>query len=558
MLLGDPFLSVKILAIFLQGLLSLSLFLYAREKLKDPLKALLFSLAVSFYFPVLRITWDLHRNVLGLTLLFFTLWLIEKKSKLMIPSAILSAIAHPTIPPLLIISLLPKLRRKNELKIPVIIVATGAIAISLYTILYAQAPTSLFINFDGLQLVLYAIIPLLPFLVLSASIFTRNADLLLLSAATLLLSGITFTTYRFALLAPFFIACMTILGFLIMRKNLRYNNLLSISLLAIIVVFAAGYTLMPPQQSFNYFAPPFLWNPDFLNAIPSSLQQNTLPLNQADNVMSLMGIAATKYNDASLMTNAATLSYALLANFPKDRLFNKGGPNWTPVYSNPKGLSIWFVPGIDWYGLRVESAYFRILETKGEMALYGHIYTEYGAGNDRWRTWTLSHDGYLMLNATTDVQGEILLSRLEGSSMEIPIKVKIDEVTGNSSARVGIALAQPGWPPKNFYFIGLESDLNTSKAHAVIGIKRGTNWTPIANPDFETPIGEWVEIRFKASTSNNTIQIYYNNQHLTTLNNLEIAGPWQVAIARNGYIKAYIDDRELFSKIWGKYPKQYT
>ena len=136
------------------------------------------------------------------------------------------------------------------------------------------------------------------------------------------------------------------------------------------------------------------------------------------------------------------------------------------------------------------------------------------------------------------------------------IRVKINEVTGNASARVGLALAQPGWPPKNFYLIGLESDFNASKAHAVIGVQKGEKWTPITSPDFETPIGEWIEILVKASTSNNIIQIYYNNQHLTTLNNLEILGPWQIAIARNGYIRAYIDDRELFAKIWNTYPQQ--
>lgn len=554
-LLRDPFLSVKILAVLLQGLLALSLYLYSKVMLKDPWRPLIFSLAVSFYFPVLRITWDLHRNVSGLMLLFLTLWLIEKKSKLSIPSAILSAIAHPTIPPLLFISLLPAIRRKNLPKMIAIIVATIAIAIPLYVIFYAQAPTDFSINSKALELILYTMIPLTPFLTLSLITLRKNADLLLLSVVTTLLAALTFTTQRFAILAPFFLTCLTVLGCLTLETSLRYTAILSTFILLVIGVFAAGYTLMPSQHPFNYFAPPYMWNPRFLNAMPSSLQQNTIPVNQADNVMNLMDVAANKYDDAPLMTNQATLPYALLANFPKERLFYKGGPNWTPVYSNPQGLSIWFLPGNDWYGLRVEGACFRILETKGEMALYGHIYTQYGAGHDQWRTWTLS-EGYLLLNATTDVKGKILLSRLKDSNMEIRIPLKIDEVKGDSPARIGIALAQPEWPPRNFYFIGLESNPNTIKAHAIIGIQKADEWTLIAKPDFETPLEEWVEIWFNASSSSNTIQIYYNNKHVATLSNLEIPGPWQVAIARDGNIKAHIDDRELFAKIWGTYPRQ--
>ena len=553
-LLGDPFLSVKILAILLQGLLSLSLYLYSREKLKDPWRPLIFSLAVSFYFPVLRITWDLHRNVTGLTLLFFTLWLVEKNSTLSIPSAILSAIAHPTIPPLLIIALLPKLRRRNMVRLSVIIVATASIGLLLYMALYNLIPRTFVVGIESSQLVLYTIIPIFPFLALSLITLRRNLDFLLLSAATVTLACLETATNRFIILAPFFVTCMTAMGCLTLSEKKRYTALISITMLTIIGVFAVGYTLSPPQQPFNYFTLPFLWNSNFLKIIPSSLQQNTIPVNQADNLMSLLETAANKYGDAPLMTNQATLSYALLANFPKERLYYQGGPTQNPYYSNPKGLAVWFIPGKEWYGLKVENAYFRVLETKGDMALYGHIYTPYDIGQDQWKTWTLS-DGYLLLNATTNVKGNILLSRLNSSDFDIQIRFKIDEVNSGSTTRIGIALTQPGWPPKDYYLIGLESNPQTNKAHAIIGLQKTGKWKLISSPPIETQFGEWIQIRINTS-STNTIQIQYNDNQPITLNTTEIQGSWQIAIVRYGQIKAYIDDRELITRIWGTNPQQ--
>jgi len=84
--LQNPILTVKVLAILLVGFLGLTLYLWGTTFLSRK-NALFFSLIASFYFSTLRITWDLHRNLLGLSLMFATIYVIESihNNKLRLP-----------------------------------------------------------------------------------------------------------------------------------------------------------------------------------------------------------------------------------------------------------------------------------------------------------------------------------------------------------------------------------------------------------------------------------------------------------------------------------------
>ena len=117
----NPIMTLKIVAIVLQGFLGLSLYLWATTFFKDGLESMLFSITASFYFTVLRISWDLHRNVLGLGLMMITLWLVNKSGKyatlLSSFTAFLTALSHQIEPVILGVILLYKYFRGLKMAI---------------------------------------------------------------------------------------------------------------------------------------------------------------------------------------------------------------------------------------------------------------------------------------------------------------------------------------------------------------------------------------------------------------------------------------------------------
>lgn len=185
-LFGDPLLTAKVIAIALQALLGLSLYLWASTTLTRRM-SLLFSLSSSFFFTTLRITWDLHRNVLGLVLMLLALYSLEKvkerKWRILTVSAlgILTALAHPFLPMIMIMMLLPKILRRDFEALYTSLLAAATLGSTLYAQFISKSSlySAWLINdlplgsiqlfpsgWIALQFLIYIIVPLLPVLLL--------------------------------------------------------------------------------------------------------------------------------------------------------------------------------------------------------------------------------------------------------------------------------------------------------------------------------------------------------------------------------------------------------
>jgi len=94
-LIGDVLLAIKIIACMLSGLLIYTLYLWGEYNGLDRRDAFRFAILCYLYFTVLRIMWDLHRNVLGLILAMMAIIKFKKSPIIAYLLAILAGFAHP-------------------------------------------------------------------------------------------------------------------------------------------------------------------------------------------------------------------------------------------------------------------------------------------------------------------------------------------------------------------------------------------------------------------------------------------------------------------------------
>jgi hypothetical protein len=404
-LLQDPTLTVKILAVSLQGFFGLSVFLWGTTFLNKK-NALFFSLIASFYFSTLRISWDLQRNVLGLCFLFLCMYAFgsiqnKKISSIIIPLfAILAITGDPLILPILIVVLLPRIVKKDKIASFSVLVSLIFFWAGLYTLTGNNAGIiSALLNqltlspngmstfpqgFMDLEFLLYLTIPLIPFLfkaIISISKDKVGINKLMPAifwfSASIILSLITVLGYRFALMAP--IPAIAIIIYYINDKHKTQRKMI----IAITIIFAVGFCAFQNPYPFPYYATPVMWRPQFLNAFPSSMLQNTVPLADSGKVNHLFieanQMIAASNNASIILVNDATLYFSITSHSNNTYYYGS-------QYNDPKPTInsylaggyevyiIWLQPGKQLYNLdftQVLSGYnYSIAATDGDYAIY--------------------------------------------------------------------------------------------------------------------------------------------------------------------------------------------
>ena len=382
-ILGNPSLTMKTLSSFLHGFLGLSLFLWLSGYFKNREKALFVAMLTSFYFPVLRLTWDLQRNVLGLAFMFTTLWLIQRGSKLSLFAAGSTALSHQLVAPLLALVLLFK-AGKNRLALGSLI-ATSAVWSSI--ILAASGPNVLGYlaggalqrpefpyptSLNALGLFLYLSAPMLPFLSFTRQGTKRFSDPFIILSACLALaflpSGIS---TRYAILA-----CIP-LSILVSAWIFEKGRSASLILATIIAISAIGYAIMPTSDPAPYFRPPAMWDEDFKYALPTSMMQNTIPKEEIPNAVGLLARAKEfTENRGKIIANRVFLSYVILEGVPEHKVvFTYTESTLSPEefvkeLNGSEAYTIWWAPGKGWHGVKSLPECFDLIEIKGRLALY--------------------------------------------------------------------------------------------------------------------------------------------------------------------------------------------
>lgn len=542
---ASPLILVKGFAVFNQGLLGLSIYLWSAEKLQRKNLALLASLITSFYFATLRITWDLLAQTFGLSLLFITLWLSLRRSRLAYILVPLTAISHLTMAPLILAGLVPHLVKGTRNRILLLSTLTVAY-LSAILLLPLVRVTPL-----ALELMLYLSLPLIPFILLTLRGIPSDIGLMLLTSISLTCIGVAQTSaaapFRFGMLTGSLMILSTAIG-IFNRPHLttRWKALTS-GLMIVVMVFAIGYTAKTTYDPFPYFASPYLWNPRFLHYAPSSLMQNTVPIADSPSIVELLCLASQNTENKVMLLNVVTFAHMMVGNCYNGRVELLGKAGNLPVdpfvrarqlAANGLGsYTIWRRNSKEWAGVSVKEPLFHTLTTSGDFALYGFMYSVSGGGR-----WERHPEGLKANNIDT---GGFVLTPLKVVNFTMNIPIEILQLHEDKHSRAGVVLWGSG---SRFYYLGLSRQAqHTPYLEVAIGerykairiIKRLTMEPTNTSLSYKLTVN---------TTGPGLISLDLADMRIT-IDDDTIASPWRVGFIAFNTI-AVFDDKELVSTLY--------
>jgi len=406
----NPVWIFKVMGPILYGAMIWALFRFLRMGLKWPDKqALGGGLLTSLYFVTLRISWDLYRNMLGLTMILLAMPLLEdpKNRRRQVLLSVLVALAVASdqltgvIALLLVgVRMISALIKKEWVEIARLtrIASPGAVLFLLvvytYQIAYATGviqnqPTqpSPDVISSSLGFLGYAYLGLSPMILIGlrrvSSPDLRNWLVFCAGAiftALLPFFGLVVATYRWTLLIdlPLCIyaaaGLSSLLGSTHRFRPMRPQGRKVVALFSILLVISAGlYIALPAQQAFVYYTafPPLM---------ATSMVQATVPMSDMHNLQDLLGWVASRISPGTVLITHQAIYGWIRAYLPA---LSKYVVNYG--YSSPLDgiaiarsagyssiLMIWWVNGSGWHGLRnVPSSFWEIFR-EGDMAVYNY------------------------------------------------------------------------------------------------------------------------------------------------------------------------------------------
>jgi hypothetical protein len=336
-IIGNPVTTVKLLMILLQGSLAACLYFWLRRIVNNPNLAFLATVTTNFYFPILRISWDLGRNMLALSLGLAALVLLNKEyptTRLLCAISFIllaaSALADPITIPLFAAATLFEgrisiLRRAFLLSILsslfVIEEAGGSSLIILsQSISENLNPNSNFYLGTGSVLFfIYLIVPVTPFIVYLVKqhrlVLDRRLSIWIMTC--LLPSPVLVLGYRFLLLSFLAIIPIITTGLWHCRAPIRIKA----TFVFLIFFLGISYAVFQPSAPFPYYS---IYRP-YLNLMPTSLMSNTLPMPEAHAALNILVSNQQLWSQGFfLITSIQFYDYALRAGVPPNHVINVG------------------------------------------------------------------------------------------------------------------------------------------------------------------------------------------------------------------------------------------
>lgn len=403
-LAGIPLtISLKALPPILYGLLGLAVFSFAVKGLGWPSrKGLLASTLSTLYFVGLRISWDMLRCVLGLTLLFLFLALLSEcargsRRSLALLSAIgaLVVLAHQLVSAIMFaivfaVFLQGLSKRSNALAFKLFAACAPSLAL-FAVVIYANYAVLLghegpvtgrsdWLSLMGyasatdaalrtLGFLLFCYLPISPLLFIGAPRL-RSLELkawiawCFIGMALPFLSPLAPLSYRWALLLNFPLTLFAAEGLEGLRS--RSSKIFFAALLASLSI---SFTFLPAEAAFPYFT----LCPQYS---PSSMLQNTVSLRDCrDVVEALKWVDDNVGREGVLLVHDAFHGWALL--YTKEVEVSCYG------YADPEGLAlslasnsrkrlyaIWWAPGLGWHGQARLPPSFSVVYSSGGIVVY--------------------------------------------------------------------------------------------------------------------------------------------------------------------------------------------
>jgi hypothetical protein len=405
----NPVWIFKIMGPILYGSMIWALFRFLKTGLKWPDKqALGGALLTSLYFVTLRISWDLYRNMLGLTFILLSLPLIEDmkgpRKQALLSAMIVLAVAADQLTGVIALVLvgtraligLTRNHREDFLRMTkvalpgtVLFLATAyaGLIVPGIGLVSPQAPVptltsaSLSLGFLG-----YAYLALIPLILLGLR-KVRNIELrtwtvfCIATVATAILPffGPIVQSYRWSLLLdiPLCIFAAAGLHKIVESAHPRigwarnFRQLILPTFSTVLMVSAMLYIALPAEQAMVYYTA-------YPELLPTSMVQDTIPSSDLGNLRSLLDSAAARINSGTaLITHQAIYGWAR-AYLPtlNSQLINYkyNAPLSGVEIAKSEGYSsilmIWWIDGSGWHTQPNVPSGFSILLQYGDLALY--------------------------------------------------------------------------------------------------------------------------------------------------------------------------------------------
>lgn len=405
----NPVWIFKVMGPILYGTMIWALFRFLRIGLKWPDKqAIGGALLTSLYFVTLRISWDLYRNMLGLTFILVSLPLIEDmegpRKQALLSALIILAVAADQLTGVIALVLvgaraLKALARKQQdefagmvkLALPGVVLflatAYAGLIVPGIGLVSQQAPVptltsaSLSLGFLG-----YAYLALVPLILIGfrkvPNIELRTWSVFCIATvATAMLPffGPIVQSYRWSLLLDIPICIFATAGFYKILESVpprigwgrNFHKLILPTFSTVLMVSAMLYIALPAQQAMVYYTV-------YSELLPTSMVQDTIPLSDLGNLRSLLDSAAARINpETVLITHQAIYGWAR-AYLPSlnSQLINYqyNAPLRGVEIARSEGyfsiLMIWWIDGSGWHNQPTVPAGFSVLLQNGDLALY--------------------------------------------------------------------------------------------------------------------------------------------------------------------------------------------
>lgn len=412
----SPPLVMKVAPIALYGLLSGSLFYFSAKSLKLPVASSIFVAGfVIVQVATLRISWDLHRDILSTSLLLLLLANLQPRidrmhATLVVLLSALVIASHELVGTLmlLIVASLVLFQRSTYFKrgsrlLVLLLPFFTAGAVWFYVIVSRiQGYESLLVKYGDLdslavaQLHFFSILflPLIPFVLLGRK---RSGALLawLGIAGSVAVSPLLPVPLapafwdRWMLLLVFPLGILAGVGVLriptILRAHIpklsgKLGNYLTGAILIVLVfpfvMVAGGFMMAPSAHPFLLFDDPVLWRAGW-SGVPSTMQSNTVDFSMIPDIQRSLAWLAGRMNSSDvLLTHDAFYGYALIYMPSTVNVLSYGyyGVDWGLANARASGFKeaylIWFTPGSGWHSPDPDLTGFKLVHQSGMIMLY--------------------------------------------------------------------------------------------------------------------------------------------------------------------------------------------
>jgi len=410
----NPVWIFKIMGPVLYGSMILALYRFLRLGIRwTDRMSLGCGLMTALYFVTLRISWDLYRNMLGLTFILLALSLLQNRTgprKAMISTILLLlAVASDQLTGVLALVIVGTRLlwgvRNMDLKETAHLIRIGILPATFFgAIVYAgqslgqqlvaaqPSPPGIEGVTSTLGFLVYAFLPILPLALLGIRKTRNSAMMVWMGFCTLgvlvglmPLYGVNVSSYRWALLLDLPVCICATLGLFRLfeianSEKGQTARILARALPGVPLLFLLGaglYIALPAQDAMPYYAA-------FPGFVPTSMIQDSVPLSDMSSLREVLGWVATQIGTGDvLITHQAIYGWARAYLPPDDQIINYGysspleGVAMARLGGYSGAIMIWWVNGSGWHGQPTVPEGFALKEQKGELAAYFFVGTNY-------------------------------------------------------------------------------------------------------------------------------------------------------------------------------------